>query len=93
MRPFEMWSSVSAPIAVAVGVRAAICTTLVPSLMVDVCPAIQRERRERVRAPRLGGPHRVEAEALGLLRRLDDVRRRQLPPVPPHEPELHDRSR
>ncbi len=32
---------VMAAMAVAVGVRAASCTTPVPSLMVEVCPAIQ----------------------------------------------------
>ena len=36
-RPFERWSRVTAAIAVAVGVRAAICTTPVPSLMRRRC--------------------------------------------------------
>ena len=40
-RPLERWSRVRAAMAVAVGVRAASCTTLVPSLMVEVCPASQ----------------------------------------------------
>ena len=35
-RPPEMWSRVRAAMAVAVGVRPASCTTLVPSLMVEV---------------------------------------------------------
>ena len=39
-RPLLRWSSVTACIATAVGVRADICTTPVPSLMVDVCAAI-----------------------------------------------------
>ena len=38
-RPFERWSRVIAAIAVAVGVRAAICTMPVPILMVDVWAA------------------------------------------------------
>ena len=38
-RPLERWSRVIAAMAVAVGVRAASCTTEVPSLMVEVCPA------------------------------------------------------
>ena len=80
-------------IAVAVGVRAAICTTPVPSLIVDGVAGDPGQRGERVGAPRLGGPHRVEAEPLGLLGRRDDVGRRQLPPVPPHQSELHGRSR
>ena len=41
MRPPERWSRVSACIAVAVGVRAAICATAVPSLILEVCAAIQ----------------------------------------------------
>ena len=38
-RPFDRWSSVTAAMAVAVGVRAAICTTPVPILIVSVCAA------------------------------------------------------
>ena len=38
-RPFDRWSRVTAAIAVAVGVRAAICTMPVPILMVEVLAA------------------------------------------------------
>lgn len=41
IRPPERWSSVSACIAVAVGVRAAICATAVPSRIREVRAAIQ----------------------------------------------------
>ena len=88
-RPFDRWSSVIAAIAVAVGVRAAICTTPVPILIVVVWAATHARERERVVAPRLRHPHRVEAEALGFLRQLDEVRARLRPPVPEHDTELH----
>ena len=39
-RPRERWSSVSAAIAVAAGVRALICTIAVPSRIRDVCAPI-----------------------------------------------------
>src|SRR6185312_9216694 len=50
-----------------------------------------RERRDRVRAVRLGGPHRVEPEAL----REQDLLHRQLqlrPRVADAQPELHAKS-
>ena len=47
------------------------------------------EWAERVGAPRLGRPHRVEAEALRLLGQFDEVAGRQSAPVPPRESELH----
>ena len=50
------------------------------------------ERRERVRAPRLRAPHRVEAELLGLLRELRDLRGRPRAPVPEDQSEFHVRS-
>ena len=39
MRPPDRWSRVDAAMAVAVGVRAAICAIPVPILIVDVCAA------------------------------------------------------
>ena len=68
-RPPERWSSVIAAIAVAAGVRADIWTMPVPRRMRSVLRAPPRQRGERVRAVGLGGPHRVEPEALGLLDR------------------------
>ena len=70
-RPRERWSSVSACIAVEVGVRAEICTMPVPSRMRAVRAASQASGVKASRAPGLGGPDRVVAEALGLLRQLD----------------------
>src|SRR5206468_7114584 len=47
-----------------------------------------RERREGVGAPGLGGPHRVVAQPLRLLRDLDEVRVRFALPVSELYPEL-----
>src|SRR5690606_26400026 len=55
-RPLEMWSMVMAAMAVAVGVRAESCTTEVPSLMVDVWPAIQA-RGEKASEPQASAVH------------------------------------
>ena len=90
-RPFERWSSVTAAIAVAVGVRAASCTTPVPILIVDVCAATQAPNVKASLPHDSADPHRVEAEALGLLRLLDEALARLRAPVPEHHPELHGR--
>ena len=74
MRPFDRWSRVSACIAVAAGVRAESCTIDGAELDLRGVRADPGQRREGVRAPRLGGPDRVVAEPLGLLRELDEVR-------------------
>ena len=66
-RPPESWSSVIAVIAVIAGVRAGICMMPVPTLSCLVCARDPCERRHRVRAVRFGRPHRVEAEAIGLV--------------------------
>src|SRR5262245_21565694 len=70
MRPRERWSSVSACIAVDAGVDLHDRGTEPDPRSVGADP---RERREGVRAPRLGGPHRVVAEPLGFLGDLDEV--------------------
>ena len=80
-RPPERWSSVIAAIAVAAGVRAESCTMPVPRRMRSVCGAPPGQRREGVGAVGLGRPHRVEAEPLGLLDRLQRTRRRAGRPV------------
>ncbi len=64
-RPPDRWSSVSAAIAHAVGVRADSCTTEVPSRIRLGRRAPPGQRRVGVRAPRLGGEHGVEAGLLG----------------------------
>ena len=74
-RPPERWSMVIAAIAVAAGVRADSCTIAVPRRSRSVARAPPGQRRQHVRAVGLGGPHRVEAQALGLGdRRLDPGR-------------------
>ena len=88
-RPFERWSSVTAAIAVAVGVRAAICTTPGADLDRLGVRGDPRAEGERVVAPRLRHPHRVVAEALGILGELDESLARRGPPVPEHDSELH----
>ena len=50
-----------------------------------------RQRGEGVAAVRLGGPHRGEAEAFGLLDRLERAGRRAAAPVAAVVPELHVR--
>ena len=70
-RPPDSASSVIAVIARIAGVRAGICMIAVPSRMRVVCAPIQVERRDRVGAVGLGGPHRVEAEPLGLEDQID----------------------
>ena len=65
-RPPESASSVMAVIAHIAGVRAGICMIAVPSRMRVVQRPDPGERRDRVGAVGLGGPHRVEAELLGL---------------------------
>ena len=90
IRPPERWSRVSALIAVAVGVRAAIWTMLVPSRIRLVERAVPGQRRERVRAVRLRRPHRVEAELLGPHYGLQRARGRPAAPVPDVESQLHE---
>ena len=72
-RPSESPSSVIACIAIAVGVRAAIWAMPVQRRMRLVARRDRGERRERVAAPRLAGPHRVVAEVLGRRRDLDEL--------------------
>ena len=75
-RPPERWSSVIAAIAVAAGVRARHLHDAGAELDPLGVRAPPRERRQGVGAVRLGGPHRVEAEPLGLLDRLERAGRR-----------------
>ena len=82
-RPPERWSSVIAAIAVAAGVRAEIWTIAVPSLIRSVRGAPPGERHQRVGAVRLGRPHRIEPQPLGLLDRLGGPGRRPAAPSSP----------
>ena len=80
----------TAAIAVAVGVRAAIWTTPVPIFIRDVWAARCAPVGEGIVAPRLRDPDRVESELLRVLRALHGVGRRTRPPIPEYESELHD---
>ena len=88
-RPPDRWSSVSDAIAHAVGVRADSCTTEVPSRIRRGLAAPPGQRREGVRAPRLGGEHRVEAGLLGRGDQFRVVRRRLRAPISELKTELH----
>ena len=80
-RPPERWSSVIAAIAVAAGCRADSCMIPVPSRTILRSRAPPRERRQAVRAVRLGAPDRVDAKRVGGVDRLVHSRGRALRPV------------
>ena len=78
--------------AVAVGVRAASCTTLVPSLMVEVWPASQ-PRGVNASDPQASAVHTESYPSRSASWvTADHVGRRPGPPVPPHQSELHGRT-
>ena len=76
----------AAVIAVVAGVRAGICMIARAEPDAPVRRRDPRQRRHRVGAPRLRGPHRVEAEPLRLLRQRDG---RDRVVVPELQPEAH----
>ena len=85
-RPPESASSVIAVIAVFAGERAGSCMMAVPRRIFVVCAPIHASGRHRVRAPRLGGPHRVEAELLGLADEVHVERDAAVPSSRGHSP-------
>ena len=76
-------------IAVAVGVRARDLHDRRPEPDATRLRGEERQRRDRVGAVRLGRPHRIEAEALGLAHLLDGHLQTRAGPDVETEPELH----
>ena len=91
IRPPERWSSVDAAIAVAVGVRAAICAIPVPILIVDVCAASQVEYTN-ASLPHVSATHTESKPSRSAARFFDHAVARPLPPIPEVESELHPRD-
>ena len=88
MRPPLRWSIVCAAIAMAVGVRAEICATAVPSFMRFVrAPPCQW--RDGIGAVRLSGPHAVYTDFFGLSQLAFDVLGRTGTPVADGKSNLH----
>ena len=88
-RPLLRWSSVSVCIAVAVGVRAEICTTPVPSLIVDVCAAIHTSG-ENASEPHDSALHTESKPSFSASCASSAIfARRPRAPVPENESELH----